>query len=76
MIADGTISFPGNLGARVPEGELMASADDYRRHAAECIRLARNIENQRDKALLLAMADAWRRLAKQAEDRESGDPSR
>ena len=49
----------------------MASADDYRRHAAECIRLAGNIENPRDKALLLMMADAWRRLANQAQDRES-----
>ncbi len=53
----------------------MASADDYRRHAAECIRLARNIESQRDKALLLAMADAWRRLAKQVEDRNPEERS-
>jgi len=53
----------------------MASADDYRRHAAECIRLARNIENQRDKALLLTMADAWRRLANQAENRDADEAS-
>jgi hypothetical protein len=44
----------------------MARVDDYRRYAAECIRVAQQTENQRDKLVLLQMAETWRRLAERA----------
>jgi hypothetical protein len=50
----------------------MPSAEDYRRHASECIRLAQNAQNPGDKALLLRMAESWLRLAEQAEARGPG----
>jgi hypothetical protein len=52
----------------------MPSAEDYRRNASECVRLAQNAQNPADKALLLKMAETWLRLAEQAEGRESKDP--
>jgi hypothetical protein len=48
----------------------MASADEYRRHASECVRLAQEAQTAGDKALLLRMAETWLRLAEQAETRE------
>jgi hypothetical protein len=45
----------------------MASSEEYRRHAGECVRLAQQTKNVKDKAMLLAMAETWLRLAKQAE---------
>ena len=51
----------------------MASSDEYRRHASECVRLAQQAENANDKALLLRMAETWLRLAQQAESREKPD---
>jgi hypothetical protein len=47
----------------------MASADEYRRHAGECVRLAQASKNPGDKALLLRMAESWLRLAEEAENR-------
>ena len=52
----------------------MPSADEYRRHAGECVRLAQNAQNPADKALLLKMAETWLRLAEQAEGREFKKP--
>ena len=52
----------------------MPSADDYRRHATECVRLAQNAQNPADKALLLKMTETWLRLVEQAEGRESKKP--
>jgi hypothetical protein len=49
---------------------VMASADEYRRHASECVRLAQEAQTASDKALLLRMAETWLRLAEQAETRE------
>jgi hypothetical protein len=46
---------------------VMAKPEDYRRYAAECLRLAQRIENWPEKAMLLQMAETWRRLAEQAE---------
>jgi hypothetical protein len=48
----------------------MPSAAEYRRHASECVRLAQQVQNANDKALLLSMAESWRRLAEQTEDRD------
>jgi len=50
------------------------SADDYRRYAGECVRLARNAQASSDKALLLTMAQSWLRLAEQAESRAQKKP--
>ena len=47
---------------------MVVSRDEYRRHAAECVRLAQKVQNPRDKALLLVMADSWIRLAEEAAD--------
>jgi hypothetical protein len=54
----------------------MPSAADYRRHASECVRLAQQAQNAKDKALLLTMAESWRRLADQAESREQNNPTK
>ena len=61
-------------GAQREGNRGMPSADDYRRHATECVRLAQNAQNPADKALLLKMAETWLRLAEQAEGRESKKP--
>jgi hypothetical protein len=61
-------------GAKGRGNRGMPSADDYRRHAIECVRLAQNAQNPADKALLLKMAETWLRLAEQAEGRESKKP--
>jgi hypothetical protein len=47
----------------------MALADQYKRRAAECVRMAERTDNPDDKALLLQMAQTWLRLAEKAEDR-------
>ena len=47
----------------------MALADQYKRRAAECVRMAERTDNAEDKALLLQMAQTWMRLAEKAEDR-------
>jgi hypothetical protein len=52
----------------------MASGEEYRRHAGECVRLAQQTQNAKDKALLLAMADNWLRLAEQADTRTEKKP--
>jgi hypothetical protein len=52
----------------------MASSEEYRRHAGECVRLAQQIQNAKDKAMLLAMAETWLRLAKQTENGNKEKP--
>ncbi len=44
----------------------MARAEEYRRYAAECIRVAQQTKNSSDKAMLLDMAQKWRALAEKA----------
>ena len=43
---------------------------DYRRYAAECVRLAQQVADAADKARLLHMAEALRALAEKAEAKE------
>jgi hypothetical protein len=50
----------------------MGLSDQYKRRAAECVRMAERTENADDKALLLQMAQTWMRLAEKAEDRSDG----
>ena len=52
----------------------MARADEYRDYAARCIRLAQGTDNPADKAMLLQMAETWRRLAHKIEQ-DSPDKS-
>jgi hypothetical protein len=52
----------------------MALADRYRQFAEKCVRVAQQTSNPNDKALLLEMADVWRRLAEKA-DRKDTEPT-
>jgi hypothetical protein len=40
----------------------------YRQSAAECLRAMHATSNERSKAVLLMMAEAWAKLAEQAEE--------
>ena len=46
----------------------MNLADQYKRRAAECVRMAERTDNAEDKAMLLQMAQTWMRLAEKVED--------
>jgi len=50
----------------------MGKAEQYRYYAAECIRLAKQSDPE-EKETLLAMAEAWRRLAERAERERNSD---
>jgi hypothetical protein len=41
---------------------------EYRQSAAECLRAMRATSDERNKATLLLMAQAWAKLAEQAEE--------
>jgi len=41
----------------------MTTTGEYRKHAAECRALARNVKNEQHRAQLLNMADAWENFA-------------
>ncbi len=51
----------------------MGKAEQYRRYAAECIRLAQQSPSPPEKSILLSMAAAWRRLAEHAESMSERD---
>lgn len=46
--------------------------NEYRRHAGECLSIADEVTNPQHKMLLIAMAQAWLRLAQQAERNLAG----
>ena len=46
----------------------MSTAETYRRHAADCLRLAHSASSPTDRALLMEMAALWQRLAERAEE--------
>jgi hypothetical protein len=48
----------------------MTRAQEYRQLAAECLRVARQINSPSDKAILLEMAEKWRSLAEREEAKE------
>ena len=56
---------------RLGEASGMGKAEDYRRYAGECLRLAQQSSSHSEKTLLLQMAETWRRLAEQSEGRSS-----
>jgi hypothetical protein len=49
---------------------LMASAEDHRRNASECLRMSQRIKDPAAKALLLTMAERWLRLAQEIEAKD------
>ena len=51
----------------------MSNSDAYRRHAAECLRLAEKTTNAAEKGYLLYMANAWLSLADQADRNRKTD---
>jgi hypothetical protein len=55
-------------------GPIMADVERYRRYAAECLRIAQQAMDENQKALLLQMAEHWRRLAEKAERNRENDP--
>jgi hypothetical protein len=46
----------------------MATVEEYRRHAAECLRLAQEAKTGDDRLRLLQMAQAWHELADKLDD--------
>jgi hypothetical protein len=56
---------------RSTKGEEMASAQEHRRNAAECVRIAKQTQDPNAKALLLTMADSWLKLAQEQEAKDS-----
>jgi hypothetical protein len=69
----------GTIGSlrRSPRIRLEASmgkAEQYRRYAGECIRLAQQSQHPQEKDVLLGMAAAWRRLAEHAESTSEREP--
>ena len=52
----------------------MDRAKEYRRYAAECLRVAHQSNDPNDKSLLLEMAQRWHELAERVERRD-GDSS-
>ena len=48
----------------------MASAEDYRRYAAQGLALAQTAATSEDRARLLQMAQTWRELAEELSDQE------
>ena len=48
------------------------SVIDYRRYAAECVRLAQRVDDPDDKARMLDMAETFRELADKYEARDTG----
>jgi hypothetical protein len=41
----------------------MPKGEEYRQHAADCVRLAQLLDHPNEKAALLRMAEIWRKLA-------------
>jgi hypothetical protein len=48
----------------------MSAADQYRRNASECIAITAFFSDPGQRATILSLADAWTRLAEQAEKNE------
>jgi hypothetical protein len=46
----------------------MGSAEDYRRHAADCLELAMTMDDPQVRAALMHMTQVWLRLADQKND--------
>lgn len=71
MVLGGTNSPFANL--RCTWSVPMGMAEHYRHYAAQCLRLAKQFSAQ-ERDMLLAMAEAWHRLAERAEAQLSAKP--
>jgi hypothetical protein len=60
------VGLPGRQGK-------MSSLDEYRRNAAACLRVAERTADLAARVTLIDMAQAWRRLADQAEQNARTD---
>jgi hypothetical protein len=49
------------------EGKRMSAAHQYRRNASECIAITAFFSDPGQRATILALAEAWNRLAEQSE---------
>jgi hypothetical protein len=47
--------------------------NEYRRHAAECLSIVDDVTNPENRMLLIAMAQAWLKLARRVEQDPSAD---
>ena len=56
-------------------GRGMPTSEEYERKAAECLRMARTMDDGTSKALLLQMALAWIELANQTKIRGDQGPA-
>jgi len=50
--------------------------EEYRQHAADCLRLAQLLQHPGEKAALLRMAEIWRDLAVKADAQAQVQPHR
>ena len=53
-------------------GESVAGRSRYRAYAAQCVQLAADTTDEKQKLLLLEMAQHWLELAREANDGEPG----
>jgi hypothetical protein len=56
------------LAARLVGGDPSMTINEYRRYAAECVLIADGMTSPGHKVSLLAMAQAWLKLARRSED--------
>jgi hypothetical protein len=49
-------------------GRVKSKAEQFREHAADCLKLAASAQNEQARAMLMHMADAWVRLAASKEE--------
>jgi hypothetical protein len=53
----------------------MPRSDDYRRFAAECLKIGQAAEDEQQRALFLQMARTWLALAQKDEANGNSDPN-
>jgi hypothetical protein len=60
----------GNGGPKRPVGASMETSNQYRQFAAECDRMAKQADTERQRDILREMAKEWRKLAEDADRRD------
>jgi hypothetical protein len=68
-----TRSKSGRLKMAEQQAHSLTTAEKYRCHAAECLRLAESTSDNRSRATLLGMAVSWAHLAERAERNSRDD---
>lgn len=62
--------FSSNAGGKRGMSRAESRAGQYRRYAAECVRLASLTEDALEKGVLLQMAEQWQQLAARSDKNE------